>query len=147
MKRLISFGIIALALTAIIATQFVWATPPDDDGDHDKVAICHKGKVIVVDESAVSAHIGHGDCLAPAGASKGDDCECVSEVPCEDSEDCDGTCPSEFEVCQGFKEGGSCDRDIGDPGPGTCIGGPDDGLDCDEESDCAPGFFCDCVEI
>jgi len=26
-----------------------------------KVAICHKGKTIYVDEAAVKAHLGHGD--------------------------------------------------------------------------------------
>ena len=27
----------------------------------DKVAICHKGKTIYVNEAAVKAHLGHGD--------------------------------------------------------------------------------------
>lgn len=29
----------------------------------DKVAICHKGKTIYVDEAAVKAHLKHGDYL------------------------------------------------------------------------------------
>lgn len=33
---------------------------PDTSG---KVAVCHKGKTIYVDESAVNAHLGHGDYL------------------------------------------------------------------------------------
>ncbi len=28
-----------------------------------KVAVCHKGKTIYVDEAAVKAHLGHGDYL------------------------------------------------------------------------------------
>ncbi len=28
---------------------------------NSKVAICHKGKTIYVDEAAVKAHLGHGD--------------------------------------------------------------------------------------
>jgi len=32
-------------------------------GSGDKVAICHKGKTIYVDESAVKAHLKHGDYL------------------------------------------------------------------------------------
>jgi hypothetical protein len=31
---------------------------PETNG---KVAICHKGKTISVDEAAVKAHLGHGD--------------------------------------------------------------------------------------
>lgn len=30
-------------------------------GTGGKVAICHKGKTIYVDEAAVDAHLGHGD--------------------------------------------------------------------------------------
>lgn len=30
-------------------------------GPSSKVAICHKGKTIYVDEAAVDAHLGHGD--------------------------------------------------------------------------------------
>jgi hypothetical protein len=33
-------------------------TGPETSG---KVAICHKGKTIYVDEAAVKAHLGHGD--------------------------------------------------------------------------------------
>lgn len=40
--------------------------PPDDDGGSTKVTICHKGKnTISVAESAVSAHLAHGDTLGP----------------------------------------------------------------------------------
>lgn len=34
--------------------------PPESKG---KVAVCHKGKTIYVDEAAVKAHLGHGDYL------------------------------------------------------------------------------------
>jgi hypothetical protein len=40
----------------------------DDDGSGNKVTICHKGKnEITVDESAVSAHLGHGDTRGACG--------------------------------------------------------------------------------
>jgi hypothetical protein len=34
-----------------------------DMAGRDKVTLCHKGKTIKVDESAVSAHLAHGDTI------------------------------------------------------------------------------------
>lgn len=39
------------------------------------------GKVIRVSESAVEAHLAHGDVLADEGAQKGDDCWTLLEMP------------------------------------------------------------------
>lgn len=46
-----------------------------------KAAICHidsdgTGKVQFVDGSAIPSHMAHGDCNPPAGALKGDECDC-----------------------------------------------------------------------
>jgi len=29
--------------------------------DSDKIMVCHKGKTLVIPETALSAHLGHGD--------------------------------------------------------------------------------------
>jgi hypothetical protein len=44
----------------------------DDDGDGggSKATVCHKGKnTLSIDESAVSAHLGHGDTLGACGSN------------------------------------------------------------------------------
>jgi len=41
---------------------------PNEKG---KVSICHKGKTITVSESAVKAHLGHGDTLGPCAEDSG----------------------------------------------------------------------------
>ena len=53
----IFFILFAMSLSAITLFASV-ATPKAD-----KVTICHKGKTIKVDESAVAAHLAHGDTL------------------------------------------------------------------------------------
>lgn len=39
--------------------------PPDPEPPEEKVTICHKGNTIEVAESAVQAHLDHGDTLGP----------------------------------------------------------------------------------
>ena len=49
-------GALALALTGCVATPYA----------QDKVTICHKNKkTLVLPQSAVSAHLGHGDVYGP----------------------------------------------------------------------------------
>jgi len=128
------FGICALALAALVATQFVWAGPPaGPDGAH-KVTICHKsGKIIVVDRKALAAHLAHGDCEAP-GATKGADCDC-----CELSEDgasCDGDCFDDDLRCDTVAGECTCVDDAPPP-PTLC----EDSEDCD--GDCPDGLECE----
>jgi hypothetical protein len=75
--------LVAAVLVAVPLSRFVFADPPKGDGD--KVLICQvsgndgTGKVISVDENAIPAHVEHGDCRAPKGAEKGDDCKCAKK--------------------------------------------------------------------
>ncbi len=55
-KTIISISIVS----CIGCAPVVKDTPPKGI---DKVAICHKGKTIYVNESAVKAHLRHGDYL------------------------------------------------------------------------------------
>jgi hypothetical protein len=56
--NLIKMAIVLGALVCFSGCALV-TTPAQSDG---KVAVCHKGKkTIYVDESAVDAHLGHGD--------------------------------------------------------------------------------------
>ena len=124
MKRAIGFGICAVALTALVVTRFVWAGPPSADADH-KVAICHKsGKVLVVDRSALAAHLAHGDCLAPTGAIKGADCDCCE---LDANGECDGDCFDDDLTCTTTEEVvGECVDEAG-----NAIG-----VDCRSDADC-----------
>jgi len=169
--RRVMFGICALALTALVVTQFVWAGPPGPDGAH-KVAICHKGEVIVVDAKAVDAHFrNHEDCFADGEASKGDECRCCELVEATNS--CDGGCQDEDEVCTEDRDPGECDGAkeevegdcVDNSGPcdsnnpcdddvecggsvpaerGVCEGGDNDGGDCGSDADCPDAVTCDC---
>lgn len=58
---------LAAVLTAalILSGCATYGYGPDPYHD-DKVAVCHKGKkTLMLPESAVDAHIGHGDTLGP----------------------------------------------------------------------------------
>ncbi len=56
------------------AATSVLAVNEDEDGrQNDDVEICHKGKVIVVDEDALDGHFGHGDKLGS--------CDDYCEIP------------------------------------------------------------------
>ena len=59
MKRRLLVFLIALALLAISA-GFPLGAVFTDTAD---IAICHKGRVILVDINAVPAHLAHGDIL------------------------------------------------------------------------------------
>ena len=54
MKRIIVLALIAAFLVSVPEFNHLWA-------DGDKVEVCHKGKTIMVSESALKGHLGHGD--------------------------------------------------------------------------------------
>lgn len=59
-------GLPLLAVVVVLAVSgcAAYGTPYHDD----KVTICHKNKkTLVLPESAVSAHLGHGDSYGPCG--------------------------------------------------------------------------------
>ena len=60
---------ILAGLVLIPAVEVSYADPhrgPGNQGpDYGKVVICHKGKTITVDNSAVPAHLAHGDTVGP----------------------------------------------------------------------------------
>ena len=160
MKRLVSFGI-AFVFVLGIAVHFGCGTSeppvsPTADGQAldlaaklPKVLVCHippgnpeNAHVIEISENALPAHLAHGDCLAPAGAKAGDDCECAggpdpacagatceTYIPCDDP---DSTCAAP--VCATTAEGG-----------GVCVEGltPCEGLPrCTGSGDCPEGWIC-----
>ena len=100
MKRLISFGVCALALTSILVTGFAWAGPPK------KVTLCHNGNVISVAPSAVPAHKAHGDCLTKG--NPGDKCTCCFPSG-RRGEECRGTCFNDNLTCQRVPGSRLCD--------------------------------------
>ncbi|NWF76816.1 MAG: hypothetical protein HXY53_09680 [Nitrospirae bacterium] len=55
-----SIILILIILCFGCTTVVIKEKPPESKG---KVAVCHKGKTIYVDEAAVKAHLGHGDYL------------------------------------------------------------------------------------
>ena len=82
MKKLITATVLLLAITALPLSHLLLADP-------GKVAICHKGYVIMVSHHAVAKHFAkHGDCLAgvvmvPNGPT-GFHCECNAlPQPCD----------------------------------------------------------------
>jgi len=52
--------IILIAMISFLGCAAIEEKAPGPGG---KVAICHKGKTIYVDEAAVEAHLAHGDYL------------------------------------------------------------------------------------
>ena len=52
-----------ICLAMILCFGCAVVTVPKSSGG--KVAICHKGKTIHVDEAAVKAHLKHGDYIGP----------------------------------------------------------------------------------
>jgi hypothetical protein len=57
--NLLTKAIISIAMILCFGcAAVIEETGPVNSG---KVAICHKGKTIYVDEAAVKAHLGHGD--------------------------------------------------------------------------------------
>lgn len=64
MNRLLGLSALIAFLVAVPVTHFVWAK---GHVPANKVQVCHKNdKVITVDQSALDAHLGHGDCHVPA---------------------------------------------------------------------------------
>ena len=112
-----------------------------------KVLVCHipddnpdNAHVISIAMAALPAHLAHGDCLAPDGAMKGDDCDCANPSP-----ECEGATCTTFIPCNE-------PNDCVDPvcvttaeGGGACLEGatPCAGLpDCNATSDCPEGWIC-----
>jgi hypothetical protein len=60
-KKITLISLFIIALVAVVA----WS-PPAMVAQTSKVVLCHKGKkTIIVDASAVAAHLAHGDFLGP----------------------------------------------------------------------------------
>lgn len=63
----IRFGAVVIALAVLSNTGIAFAKEKDEfegyGGNHDKVEICHKGKSIEVNFSALAKHLAHGDAL------------------------------------------------------------------------------------
>lgn len=54
--------LVAAAGALILSACVAYDTPYNED----KVTVCHKGKkTLVIPQSAVSAHVGHGDTMGP----------------------------------------------------------------------------------
>jgi len=110
-----------------------------------KVLLCHNtgngGRVIEVPENGAARHLEHGDCLAPAGAVRGEACTCLfnpdpecAGITCENVSSCNPSSLCESPVCVTTAEGG-----------GVCVEGaaacPD--LVCPGgAADCPPGWIC-----
>jgi hypothetical protein len=59
LKSLIALGLLLMILSCVGCARYVAGKGPGT-----KVPVCHKGKkTIYIDESAVSAHLNHGDTL------------------------------------------------------------------------------------
>ena len=61
--------LITLTLALILFAGFAIANPSYAREDNTPVTICHKGNTITVDDSALTAHLNHGDsvgaCVTP----------------------------------------------------------------------------------
>jgi len=82
MKRLSVLTVLAVSVLALGLAPLVQAGTKRGKGQ-TKVAVCHvppgnpsNAHVIVVGPPALRAHLAHGDCLAQAGAKRGDRCSC-----------------------------------------------------------------------
>ena len=53
--------ILGFALVALSSLSFTALGDDDDDNDGNKIAVCHKGKTVTINQSGMSGHIGHGD--------------------------------------------------------------------------------------
>ena len=53
MKRIIVLALIAAFLVSVPLFNHLWA--------NEKVAVCHKGKTIMVSPNALGGHLNHGD--------------------------------------------------------------------------------------
>jgi len=59
MKNQPKIFILLLVMSASVITAITAFAP----SKAEKITLCHKGKTIKVDESAVAAHLAHGDTL------------------------------------------------------------------------------------
>lgn len=104
MKRLmLSFAAVGF-LVAIPASNAVWGKGHVPIG---KVQVCHNGSVNTVDDNALPAHLGHGDCQLPVcdfnnvfhtgeacGFTAGSDGKCAGLNPRDDAGGVTAGCPA-----------------------------------------------------
>ena len=96
----------------------------------DKVAVCHKGKIITINGNALKAHVKHGDAVDLDGDGYYD-----KTNTCSEGVDCDDTNPN---VNPGAEE--VCDNGIDD----DCNGEVDENCGTDEDNDGFPVEDGDC---
>lgn len=79
MKKRITAATAVLLISAIAVISFAFNSPTSqtERAARDKVTLCHKGKTIKVDESAVAAHLAHGDSMGACSerAAGGECCD------------------------------------------------------------------------
>lgn len=65
MNKIILFSACLMMLTGCAHPHHAPAPALHKSAPHDKVTICHKGKTIVINSSALKAHLKHGDKMGP----------------------------------------------------------------------------------
>lgn len=72
MRPMLLLGVLcssAIGITSIASAGITPASTTNAPGK-DKYTVCHKGHAITIAESAVSAHMAHGDNMGPCGQTQ-----------------------------------------------------------------------------